>query len=108
MKHKKWLSVLLAAVMVLAMLPTAAFAEQAGVNGSSVVRIQDTESWYGDETQKYDTLDTYWNDEVTEKPGDYIVDEAAQTVSLGSAEALVWWSKQVNQEGIPLPAIPWN
>lgn len=99
MKHKKWLSVLLAAVMVLAMLPTAAFAEQAGVNGSSVVRIQDTESWYGDETQKYDTLDTYWNDEVTEKPGDYIVDEAAQTVSLGSAEALVWWSKQVNQEG---------
>ena len=39
MKHKKWLSVLLAAVMVLAMLPTAAFAEQAGVNGSSVVRI---------------------------------------------------------------------
>lgn len=97
MKHKKWLSVLLAAVMVLAMLPTAAFAEQAGVNGSSVVRIQDTESWYGDETQKYDTLDTYWNNEVTEKPGDYTVDEEAQTVSLGSAEALVWWSKQVNQ-----------
>lgn len=89
MQTKRWLSALLAVAMAAVLIPSAAFAEQAGTNGSSVVTVQDTETWYGDETKKYDTLTTYWNDTVTEQPVDYVADDTAKTVSIGSAEALV-------------------
>ena len=96
LQTKRWLSALLAVVMAAVLIPSAAFAEQAGTNGSSVVTVQDTETWYGDETKKYDTLTTYWNDTVTERPAGYVADDTVKTVSIGSAEALVWWSKLVN------------
>ena len=82
--------------MLLTLLPVSALAEQPGVGGSSVVRIQDTETWFGDATESFDTLDSYWNDQVTSQPATYTVNEGDKTVSLGDAAALVWWAKQVN------------
>lgn len=42
------------------------------------------------------TRDSYWNNVVIEVPAGYAVDETAQTVTISSAEALVWWAAQVN------------
>ncbi|WP_075878235.1 Ig-like domain-containing protein [Merdibacter massiliensis] len=65
-------------------------------SSSSVVRIQDTETWYSDETKKFNTLDSFWNDVITETPTDYVIDENNKKVEIGSADALVWWEKEVN------------
>lgn len=95
-KKNQWIAALLALAMLLAMVPAAAFAEGPASGGSSVVIIQDTDTWYGDATKAFDTLETFWNDQVEEKPDSYSQDDSANTVSIGSAEALVWWAKQVN------------
>ena len=46
MRGKKWIATLLAIVMGVAILPATVFA--AGPTDSSVNRIADTETWYGD------------------------------------------------------------
>ena len=86
-------SIFLVLSMLLNLLPITAIASPLG---GTVERVQDTETWYSDATKAFDTRETYWNDQVTEAPEDYLVDVSAQTVSIGSAEALVWWAKQVN------------
>ena len=86
-------SIFLVLSMLLNLLPITAIASPLG---GTVERVQDTETWYSDATKAFDTRETYWNDQVTKAPEDYLVDVSAQTVSIGSAEALVWWAKQVN------------
>ena len=86
-------SIFLVLSMLLNLLPITAIASPLG---GTVERVQDTETWYSDAIKAFDTRETYWNDQVTEAPEDYLVDVSAQTVSIGSAEALVWWAKQVN------------
>lgn len=65
---------------------------------SKLVVIDDTDTWYVNETKKHDTLNTYWNNIVNSQPNTYVVDTSSKTVSLNDASALVWWAKQVNQE----------
>ena len=86
-------SIFLVLSMLLNLLPITAIASQFG---GTVERVQDTETWYSDATKAFDTRETYWNDQVTEAPESYSVDDSTKTVSIGSAEALVWWAKQVN------------
>ena len=93
---RKLCSWMLAAVMIVSLLPAVALASEPAVGGSTVIRVEDTETWYGDKTKEFDTLDSYWNDVVTDAPADYVVDADAKTVTIPSAEALVWWAKQVN------------
>lgn len=93
---RKLFSWMLAAVMIVSLLPAMALAAEPAVGGSAVVRVEDTETWYGDKTKEFDTLDSYWNDVVTKAPADYVVDADDKTVTIPSAEALVWWAKQVN------------
>lgn len=64
---------------------------------SKLVVIDDTDTWYANETKKHDTLNTYWNNIVNSQPNTYVVDTSSKTVSLNDASALVWWAKQVNQ-----------
>ena len=92
---KKILAVFLSLCVAMSLLPTAAMA--APTDGSTVVRIQDTESWYPDATRAFMTKETYWFDRVTAQPAGYVVDESGKTVSISTPEALVWWAKQVNQ-----------
>lgn len=92
---KKILAVFLSLCVAMSLLPTAAMA--APTDGSTVVRIQDTESWYPDATRAFMTKETYWFDQVTAQPAGYVVDESGKTVSISTPEALVWWAKQVNQ-----------
>lgn len=86
-------SIFLVLSMLLNLLPITAIASPLG---ETVERVQDTETWYSDATKAFDTRETYWNDQVTEAPESYSVDDSTKTVSIGSAEALVWWAKQVN------------
>lgn len=86
-------SIFLVLSMLLNLLPITAIASPLG---GTVERVQDTETWYSDATKAFDTRETYWNDQVTEAPESYSVDDSTKTVSIGSAEALVWWAKQVN------------
>ena len=97
---RKFVSWVLAAVMIVSLLPAMAMASDGAVGGSTVVRVEDTGTWYGDKTKEFDTLDSYWNDVVTKAPADYAVDADDKTVTIPSAEALVWWAEQVNA-GIP-------
>ena len=92
---KKVVAVFLSLCVAMSLLPTAAMA--APTDGSTVVRIQDTESWYPDATRAFMTKETYWFDQVTAQPAGYVVDESGKTVSISTPEALVWWAKQVNQ-----------
>lgn len=92
---KKILAVFLSLCVAMSLLPTAAMA--APTDGSTVVRIQDTESWYPDATRAFMTKETYWFEQVTAQPAGYVVDESGKTVSISTPEALVWWAKQVNQ-----------
>ena len=91
---RKLLSVIMVLAMMLTLFPATAFAAEG--DGSQVVRIQDTDTWYADATREFMTRETYWFDQVTIQPTDYSVNEADKTVSIGSPEALAWWAKQVN------------
>ena len=65
--------------------------------GGRVEYVRDTTNWYQDATSEFVKEDgTYWNDVVTSAPADYSKNDSSSTVSIGSAEALVWWAKQVN------------
>ena len=65
--------------------------------GGRVEYVSDTTNWYQDATSEFVKKDgTYWNDVVTSAPADYSINDSSRTVSIGSAEALVWWAKQVN------------
>lgn len=86
-------SIFLVLSMLLNLLPITAIASPLG---ETVERVQDTETWYSDATKAFDTRETYWNDQVTKAPESYSVDDSTKTVSIDSAEALVWWAKQVN------------
>lgn len=86
-------SIFLVLSMLLNLLPITAIASPLG---GTVERVQDTETWYSDATKAFDTRETYWNDQVTKAPESYSVDDSTKTVSIDSAEALVWWAKQVN------------
>ena len=97
MKKAKWVSVLAVVCMLMALLPATAWADAAGTGGSTVESVVDAATWYGDQTTACDTLDSFWNDQVTEAPSTYVADDSARTVSLGDAAALVWWARLVNQ-----------
>ena len=86
--------------MTLSFMAVPAFAEERTVTNtdSKVVRIQDTENWYPDATEAFDTRDSFWNNEVNTAPEGY--DASGNTVIIDSAEDLVWWAKQVNS-GVP-------
>ena len=94
MRGKKWIATLLAIVMGVAILPATVFA--AGPTDSSVNRIADTETWYGDMTESFDKLSDYWYKVVETPPAGYLINDKTKTVSIGNADALVWWAKQVN------------
>lgn len=97
LKKAKWVSVLAVVCMLMALLPATAWADAAGTGGSTVESVVDAATWYGDQTTACDTLDSFWNDQVTEAPSTYVADDSARTVSLGDAAALVWWARLVNQ-----------
>lgn len=96
LKKAKYLSTVALVCMLLALLPTTVRAEAAGTEGSTVVRVPDSEAWFVQATDSCHTLDTYWSDMVTETPATYTADDEAKTVAIGSAEALAWWAGQVN------------
>ena len=100
---KRFLSILMAAAMVLSQLPASALAAEG--DSSQIVRIQDTDIWYADATREFMTKESYWGDIIIEEPTGYAVDSSAQTVSISTPEALVWWAKQVNMAPL-FPAIP--
>lgn len=85
---RKWLSMLLALCLVVGMIPVAASAE--------VVRVDDTESLWNDETQSFRIYDDYWADVVTSQPEGYVIDENAKSLSISTSEALAWFGKQIN------------
>lgn len=97
---KKMLALLLTLCLLAGMVPLGAGAEGTGARsttGTVVTVIKNTDEWYSDETKKYATREeNYWGDKVTAPPEGYSVDSGAKTVSIGSAEALAWWAKQVN------------
>lgn len=97
---KKMLALLLTLCLLAGMVPLSAGAEGTGARsttGTVVTVIKNTDEWYSDETKKYATREeNYWGDKVTAPPEGYSVDSGAKTVSIGSAEALAWWAKQVN------------
>ena len=97
---KKMLVLLLTLCLLAGMVPLSAGAEGTGARsttGTVVTVIKNTDEWYSDETKKYATREeNYWGDKVTAPPEGYSVDSGAKTVSIGSAEALAWWAKQVN------------
>lgn len=92
-QRQRLVSLLLTICIVLTMLPVMAMAAAVG---GTVEYIKDTDSWYSDATKEFMTRETYWNNDVTEQPADYSVDESTETVSIGSPEALVWWAQRVN------------
>lgn len=104
MKKRKILSVLLAVVMVLALIPAAIFASDVTVpapndsDNSSVVVVNDDDqiSWYKAQNTAYDKLETYWENAVVAEPEGYSQNDADKTVTIDSAEDLVWWAKLVN------------
>lgn len=96
---KKMLALLLTLCLLAGMVPLSAGAEGTGARsttGTVVTVIKNTDEWYSDETVKYATRENYWGDKVTAPPEGYLVDSSGKTVSIGSAEALAWWAKQVN------------
>ena len=96
---KKMLALLLTLCLLAGMVPLSAGAEGTGARsttGTVVTVIENTDEWYSNETRKYATRENYWGDKVTAPPEGYSVDSDAKTVSIGSAEALAWWAKQVN------------
>lgn len=96
---KKMLALLLTLCLLAGLVPLSAGAEGTGARsttGTVVTVIENTDEWYSDETKKYATREDYWRDKVKSQPEGYLVNSSARTVSIGSAEALAWWAKQVN------------
>ena len=85
---KRILSAIMAAMMIMSMVPTTVFA--------SVVSVEDTETLWDDETASFRICSDYWADIVTEQPTEYVADASAKTVSISTPEALVWFGKEVN------------
>ena len=89
---KRILSAIMAAMMVMFMVPTNVFA--------SVVRVEDAGTLWDEETDRFRICsDNYWADIVTEQPTEteYVVDASAKTVRIYTPEALVWFGKEVNK-----------
>lgn len=102
---KRFVSIVLAIAMILTMVPFAAFADETTASdndkttnaiGGTIEKVADTDTWYSDATKEFMTRTSFWNDQVSAQPETYTVDNDTKKVSIGSAEALVWWAKQVN------------
>ncbi len=102
---KCFISIVMAITMILTTVPFAAFADEttasdnattASAIGGTIEKIADTDTWYSDATKEFMTRTSFWNDQVSAQPETYTVDNNTKAVSIGSAEALVWWAKQVN------------
>ena len=81
---KRILSAIMAAMMVMFMVPTNVFA--------SVVRVEDAGTLWDEETDRFRICsDNYWADIVTEQPTEteYVVDASAKTVHPRGA-GMVW------------------
>lgn len=97
---KRFVSIVLAIAMILTMVPFAAFADETTASdndkttntiGGTIEKVADTDTWYSDATKEFMTRTTFWNDQVSAQPETYTVDNDTKKVSIGSAEALVWW-----------------
>lgn len=103
---KRFISIVMAAMMITSMIPFTAFAadettasdnaETTNAIGGTIEKVADTDTWYSDATREFMTRETFWNDQVSGQPDTYTVNQNSKIVSIGSAEALVWWAKQVN------------
>lgn len=103
---KRFISIVMTVMMITSMIPFTAFAadettasdnaETTNAIGGTIEKVADTDTWYSDATREFMTRETFWNNQVSEQPDTYIVNPDTKTVSIGNAEALVWWAKQVN------------
>ena len=85
---RKLLATLLALCLIVGMIPVAASAE--------IIRVEDTETLWNEETNSFRIYDDYWSDIVAEIPEGYVQDEVQKTVQLSTPESLVWFGKEVN------------
>ncbi len=85
---RKLLATLLALCLIVGMIPVAASAE--------IIRVEDTETLWNEETDSFRIYDDYWSDIVAEIPEGYVQDEVQKTVQLSTPESLVWFGKEVN------------
>ena len=85
---RKLLATLLALCLIVGMIPVAASAE--------IIRVEDTETLWNEETASFRIYDDYWSDIVAEIPEGYVQDEVQKTVQLSTPESLVWFGKEVN------------
>lgn len=79
---RKLLATLLALCLIVGMIPVAASAE--------IIRVEDTETLWNEETGSFRIYDDYWSDIVAEIPEGYVQDEVQKTVQLSTPESLVW------------------
>lgn len=103
---KRFISIVMAVMMITSTIPFTAFAadettasdnaETTNAIGGTIEKVADTDTWYSDATREFMTRETFWNDQVSGQPDTYTVNQDSKIVSIGSAEALVWWAKQVN------------
>ena len=85
---RKLLATLLALCLIVGMIPVAASAE--------IIRVEDTETLWNEETASFRIYDDYWSDIVAEIPEGYVQDKVQKTVQLSTPESLVWFGKEVN------------
>ena len=85
---RKLLATLLALCLIVGMIPVAASAE--------IIRVEDTETLWNEETDSFRIYDDYWSDIVAEIPEGYVQDEVQKTVQLSTPESLVWFGKEIN------------
>ena len=85
---RKLLATLLALCLIVGMIPVAASAE--------IIRVEDTETLWNEETDSFRIYDDYWSDIVAEIPEGYVQHEVQKTVQLSTPESLVWFGKEVN------------
>ena len=85
---RKLLATLLALCLIVGMIPVAASAE--------IIRVEDTETLWNEETDSFRIYDDYWSDIVAEIPEGYVQDGVQKTVQLSTPESLVWFGKEVN------------
>ena len=84
---KRMLSIVMALIMILSLLPVTAMA--------AVTEVDDSKTYFDDTTDSFRLYKDYWADIVEEEPEGYATDD--KTVTISSAEALVWWAEQVNR-----------
>lgn len=103
--RKRLLGTLFAAVLALGLIPTTAFAtvpvsytgEETGVSLLAVTEVNDADGTLFDKlTGKFRIYNDYWANIVKNQPSGYEADNQNKTVSISTAEGLVWWAKQVN------------